>query len=72
MLSSGVTSVTTIGAEVGSTIGDVAEMGGPAAMETIEAATSEIAQEAARNGVQDAIDVSLFLNILKGLLPFVL
>ena len=54
-------------------------------METIEAATSEfigaatsdvaqeIVQEAVKNGVvQDTIDITIFLNVIKGLLPFVL
>ena len=72
LLNSGAATVTTIGAEVGSSIGEVAEIGGPAAMETIEAASSEIAQEAALNGFQDAIDISIFLNVIKGLLTFVL
>jgi len=85
LLNSGAASVSTIGAEVSSTIGDMTEIGGPAAMETIEAATSEIigaatsdvaqeiVQEAVKNGVvQDTIDITLFLNVIKGLLPFVL
>lgn len=85
LLNSGAASVSTIGAEVSSTIGDMTEMGGPAAMETIEAATSEIigaatsdvaqeiVQEAVKNGVvQDTIDITIFLNVIKGLLPFVL
>ena len=52
---------------------EVTEAGAPAAMETLEAAAAAMSEEVATNGVNDAVDVSIILNILKQLshyLPF--